>query len=108
MPRPRNGRTDEIKLLETKRTSWKDGREHYCGGWKANYRADILKIELMKTRFIPPSPNPYFYIPVDAIKSYNLKLPENVTLIDPKGRPNARCGRTRGCSTSEAGKAFVK
>ena len=36
--------THKIKLLETKRTSWKDGRVNYCGWWKANYRADILKI----------------------------------------------------------------
>ncbi|XP_042063194.1 B3 domain-containing protein REM21-like isoform X2 [Salvia splendens] len=37
-------KTHKIKLLETKGTSWKDGRVNYCGGWKANYRADILKI----------------------------------------------------------------
>ncbi|XP_047951960.1 B3 domain-containing protein REM21-like isoform X2 [Salvia hispanica] len=59
---------------------------------------DWYGAELMKTGFIPPSPNPYFvtkkrrgrayelYIPVEVIKSFNLKLPENVTLIDPKGR----------------------
>ncbi|KAL1562781.1 hypothetical protein AAHA92_05321 [Salvia divinorum] len=59
---------------------------------------DWYGVELFKTGFIPPPQNPYFvtkkrrnrayelYIPMDVIKSYNLKLPENVTLLDPKGR----------------------
>ncbi|KAL1562780.1 B3 domain-containing protein REM20-like [Salvia divinorum] len=32
------------RSFETKRTSWKDGRVNYCGGWKAIYRANMLKI----------------------------------------------------------------
>ncbi|XP_047945460.1 B3 domain-containing protein At5g60130-like [Salvia hispanica] len=60
---------------------------------------DWYGLELVNTGFIPPSPNPYFvtekernrgftqlYIPMEVIKSFNLKLPENVTLLDPKGR----------------------
>ncbi|XP_042064206.1 B3 domain-containing protein At5g60142-like isoform X1 [Salvia splendens] len=59
---------------------------------------DWYGVDLFKTGFIPPSPNPYFvtqnlrnrayefYIPMDVIKSYNLKLPENVMFLDPKGR----------------------
>ncbi|XP_042060077.1 B3 domain-containing protein At5g60142-like isoform X2 [Salvia splendens] len=61
-------------------------------------RHDWYGAELMKTGFIPPPQNPYFvtkkrrgrayelYIPVDVIKRFNLRLPENVTLIDPNGR----------------------
>ncbi|KAG6423718.1 hypothetical protein SASPL_114121 [Salvia splendens] len=47
---------------------------------------DWYGVELFNAGFIPPSPNPYFYIPMEVIKSFNLKLPENVTLLDPKGR----------------------
>ncbi|KAG6420700.1 hypothetical protein SASPL_117237 [Salvia splendens] len=59
---------------------------------------DWYGAELIKTGLIPPPLNPYFvtkklrtraselHIPMDVIKTYNLKLPENVTLLDPKGR----------------------
>ncbi|XP_047949340.1 B3 domain-containing protein At5g60142-like [Salvia hispanica] len=65
---------------------------------KAKTTRDWYGAELIKSGFIPPPRNPYFvtkklrtraselHIPMDVIKSYNLKLPENVTLLDPKGR----------------------
>ncbi|KAG6420703.1 hypothetical protein SASPL_117240 [Salvia splendens] len=64
----------------------------------ATSRRDWYGVELMKTGFIPPRQNPYFvtkkrrgrafelFIPMDVIQRYNLRLPENVTLIDPNGR----------------------
>ncbi|XP_057796220.1 B3 domain-containing protein At5g60142-like [Salvia miltiorrhiza] len=59
---------------------------------------DWYGVEIFKTGLIPQPRNPYFvtkkrrhragelYIPMDVIRCYNLKLPETVTLLDPKGR----------------------
>ncbi|XP_047945966.1 uncharacterized protein LOC125192439 [Salvia hispanica] len=32
------------RKFETTRRPWKDGRVNYCGGWKAIYRANMLKV----------------------------------------------------------------